>query len=121
MSSTSYPTPNKASGLVQYGLTALAGGGNPGATLVFRGNNIFKTVVTAADSAQMPPSEPNMAIDVTNYTATSMRLFVNQNEPTALFEVPPVTVFAAGAFINIATGVTAIIVCGVAGTWTLKN
>lgn len=113
--------PNLANAPVLRGVTALAGGGNAGAPEMQPGYNMVDTVATSGDSVQMPISRPNLSVEVCNYSATTMWLYVNQNEPGALFEVPPGSSYSAAAHIVITTGLNARIVCGVKGTWSLLN
>jgi hypothetical protein len=59
----------------QVGLTALAGGGQTGATPVRSGFNTFTTVATANDSAILPVDVLGKTVTVINTTATSMNVF----------------------------------------------
>lgn len=59
----------------QIGLTALAGGGQTGATITGYGVNTVTTVATAADSVALPPAAPGLTVFVKNTTATSMTVY----------------------------------------------
>lgn len=118
---------NLANAPVYDGLIALAGGGQPNATLVNSGFNIFTTVATAADTAQLQVSSRNKSVEVSNQGAASLRVWTNQSEPTATITAPTgsaftvTTVAGQGAHIEIAVGANARIVCGTAGSWKLLN
>lgn len=57
------------------GLTALAGGGQTGATALVPGYNNFTTVATAADSAKLPTAVAGLVVKVRNSGAASMAVF----------------------------------------------
>lgn len=63
----------------QTGLTALAGGGQTGATLLNKAMNIVSTVATGADSVQLPVAYGGQVVYVANAGANSMQVFGNQN------------------------------------------
>ena len=57
------------------GLTALAGGGQTGATPLIEGVNRFTTVTTTGDSAILPLAVPGNRVTVINAGANSMNVF----------------------------------------------
>lgn len=91
-------------------LTAFAGGGQGSATLIAAQNARFTTVVTAADSAVLPPSKGGLAITITNAAAAnSMNVF-----PTVGDAINALAVNTAFA---VAAGKTCQFVCYSAGIW----
>lgn len=90
------------------GLTALAGGAQAGtavSTMIAR----FTTVVTAADSAQLPTAQVGLELTVINSGANSMNVFPQTGET--------INALAANAALAIAVGKTATFICPVAGKW----
>jgi hypothetical protein len=59
------------------GLTALAGGGQNGATQLTTELSRVTTVATAGDSVQLPPSVPGLTIIVTNHGGAAMQVYGN--------------------------------------------
>lgn len=57
------------------GLTALAGGGQTGATALIEGINIITTVATAADSVMLPPARAGLVVRVVNLGANPLQIF----------------------------------------------
>lgn len=124
---TTHSDTNLANSPVAVLLVALAGGGQPGATLVNSGYNVFTTVATTSDTAQLQMSAPNKHVEVLNTGAATLRLWTNQNDDTCLIVAPTgsaftvTTVAGAGSHIEIAAGANARLVCGAVGTWYLLN
>jgi hypothetical protein len=58
-------------------LTALAGGGQAGATQLARAISRFTTVASVGDSAMLPPTADGLKITVTNHGAKPMQVFGN--------------------------------------------
>ena len=95
---------------VANGLTALAGGGQTGATLVSNAFNRFTTVATAADSAILPSAQPGMETTVTNAAAAnSMNLFPAVGDS--------INAGAANAAFAIAAAKSAYLFCTNTGQW----
>lgn len=57
------------------GITAFAGGGQTGATLLPDGCNEITTVATTADSVKLPPAVGGMIVCVVNKGANSTQVF----------------------------------------------
>lgn len=89
------------------GLTALAGGGQTGATLLAADINRFTTVGTAADSAILPVSVAGMVIEVINSGANSMTVYPAVGET--------INALSANTGLAVAAGKTISFVCPVAG------
>jgi hypothetical protein len=90
-------------------LTALAGGGQAGATPITRMYNRFSTVATGGDSSLLPVSKSGMEITVTNAGAASMNVFPATGEA--------INAGAANAAFAVAAGKTATFYCATAGQW----
>lgn len=91
-------------------LTALAGGGQTGATLNQYGTNRYTTVATAADSSIMPPAKAGDIIIVINAAAAnSMNVFPASGEKF--------NALSGDAAFALASNKTAIFICAVDGTW----
>lgn len=91
------------------GLTALAGGGQTGATLLSLGMNRFTTVATAGDSALLPTYAGGLVIMVVNATATSMNIF----PPTG----GTINALSANAAYALAAGKSVILFQALDGAW----
>jgi len=85
------------------GLTALAGGGQTGATALVSGRNNFTVVATAADSAKLPTATAGLVVIVRNTGAASLAVFpflgdsINAMSANLSVDIPPlcsVTFFA---------------------------
>lgn len=63
------------------GLTALAGGGQAGATLLPAAYNSVDTVATSSDSVMLPLALPGSAIAVYNNSTTTLAVFGQANNP----------------------------------------
>ena len=91
------------------GLTALAGGAQAGTALTTMINRIT-TVVTAADSVQLPVSAAGISLVVVNAAAAnSMNVFPQTGDA--------INALAANAAFAIAAGKTATFYCTAAGRW----
>jgi hypothetical protein len=91
-------------------LTALAGGGQTGATPITTAMARFTTVATGGDSALLPVSQPGMTITVSNAAAAnSMNVFPASGEK--------INALSANAAFAVAAGKTAEFVCYTAGQW----
>jgi hypothetical protein len=91
------------------GLTALAGGGQTGATPITTAMARFSTVATLNDSAILPVSQPGMSITVSNAGAAGMNVFPASGEA--------INAGSANAAFAVASGKTAEFVCYSAGRW----
>lgn len=95
---------------VSNGLTALASGGQPGATPLTATINRVTTVGTAADSVLLPAATPGQKIIVVNAAASNaMAVFPNTGDA--------INAGSANASVSVAAGKTEIFVCAVTGTW----
>lgn len=63
------------------GLTALAGGGQPGATLLSAAINEISTVATTGDSVMLPLGLPGMAVIAINDGANTMQVYGQATNP----------------------------------------
>ena len=93
----------------QNGLTALAGGGQTGATLISRTFTRFTTVATTADSALLPAASAGLTYTVKNAGANSMNVFPNVGDA--------INALSANAAFAVAAGKAAQFFCVVNGTW----
>ena len=92
------------------GLTALAGGGQTGATKLSATFNRITTVASANDSAVLPAAAPGLTITVKNAAASnSMNVYPGVGDAINALSVN--TAFA------VAAGKCAQFNCMVAGTW----
>lgn len=92
------------------GLTAKAGGGQSGATLLSVVFNRFTTVGTAADSAILPPAVPGARITVVNAAAAnSMNVFPATGEF--------INALAVNTAFAVAANKACDFICVVAGKW----
>jgi hypothetical protein len=94
---------------VSDGLTALAGGGQAGATALPGQINRVTTVATAADSAQLPASAAGVWLVCINTTANSMNVFPAAGDA--------INALAANTALAVAAGKTTIFFCAAAGHW----
>jgi hypothetical protein len=62
------------------GLTALAGGGQNGATQLTTELSRVTTVATSGDSVMLPPSVPGLTLIVTNHGANAMQVYGNGSD-----------------------------------------
>jgi len=91
------------------GLTALAGGAQAGTALTGQINRVT-TVVTAADSVQLPAATAGKVITVINAAAANaMAVFPQTGEV--------INALAANASISVAADKTITFFCAIAGTW----
>ena len=93
----------------QNGLTALAGGGQTGATQITRTISRFTTVATGGDSSMLPPAAAGLSYTVLNSGAASMNVF-----PTVGDYINAGAVNAAFA---VANAKSATFFCAVNGYW----
>lgn len=91
------------------GITALAGGGQTGATNLTGALNRVTTVATAADSVMLPTAKAGMSIFVKNTAANSLNVFPASGDA--------INALAANAAYALATVKAAFFVCVVDGTW----
>ena len=91
------------------GLTALAGGGQTGATNLTGALNRVTTVATAADSVMLPTAKAGMNIFVKNTAANSLNVFPASGDA--------INALSANAAYALATVKAAFFVCTVDGTW----
>jgi hypothetical protein len=92
------------------GLTALAGGGQAGATALAPGINRITTVAAGNDSVLLPKSYPGAIVLVKNAAAAN-----SANVYPATGEV--INALGANNPFALAAGKFAMFVCGVLGTW----
>jgi hypothetical protein len=88
------------------GLTALAGGGQTGATQLNPGVNQFTTVVTTGDSAILPADVQGNTVIVVNASSNSMNVFPASGDTINALSANTALAVAAGAT-TIFFGVTA--------------
>jgi hypothetical protein len=94
----------------QDNLTALAGGGQTGATQINSMNARVTTVATAADSVVLMPSAKGLIVYVTNAAAAnSMNVFPASGDK--------INALSANAAFAVAAGKTCAFVCYTAGQW----
>lgn len=93
----------------QDNLTALAGGGQTGATQINSMNARVTTVATAADSVVLMPSAKGLIVYVTNAAANSMNVFPASGDK--------INALSANAAFAVAAGKTCAFVCYTAGQW----
>lgn len=102
------------------GITALAGGGQPGATMLSQYISRVDTVASAGDSVQLPPAMTGMEVQVINNTATSLNIFPNANNPYSGASDTTATLASSTYNANaqaLAGNGVAIFVCAVSGQW----
>lgn len=108
-----------ANGLRNYAdsLTALAGGGQAGATPLVNGVNHVKTVASANDSLMLPPAVPGSMVFMRNDGADAAQVFANTQSslPSGVEDTINGTAGATG--VSVAAGKTAILMCTVYGAW----
>lgn len=91
-------------------LTALAGGGQPGATAITTQIARFTTVGTAADSALLPTSIAGLEVTVINAAASnSMNVFPKSGDK--------INALSANAAFAVAANKTCTFYCVTAGQW----
>lgn len=92
-------------------LTALAGGGQAGATLLTGQTSRVATVATVGDSVQLPPSQPGLEILVINHGANAMQVFGNSSTTDTIDDQ------AASAGVQQMAGSMCIYCCSTVGAW----
>jgi hypothetical protein len=92
------------------GLTALAGGGQTGATLLSKTFNRITTVASSGDSVVLPAAAPGLTITVKNAAATN-----STNVYPAVGDA--INALSANAAFALAAGKSAQFTSYVAGTW----
>jgi len=109
-------------------LTALAGGGIPGATQLNLGWNEVDTVATTGDSVVLPPALPGSMVWVNNNGANTLDIYSNQYNyqnpsSSASYQadvvVPPGTTSANSATtaLTLTSGYVTLLYCAKLGTW----
>jgi hypothetical protein len=93
----------------QYGLVALAGGGQTGGTLISRTFSRFTTVASAADSALLPSAASGLTFTIKNGAANSMNLFPGVGDQ--------INAAGANTAFAIAAGKMAQVSCIAPGIW----
>jgi hypothetical protein len=103
----------------QNGLTALAGGGQAGATPITKTFSRFTTVATTADSAVLPTASPCLSFTIKNAGANSMNVFPNPVSNLGVWNPAADQINAAGANapFALAAGKMAVLVCMASGFW----
>lgn len=94
----------------QNGLTALAGGGQAGATLISRTFSRFTTVATSGDSAVLPAAAAGLTYTVKNAGAAPLNVF-----PAGATDI--INALAVQTAFSVANGKSAQFVCYVNGVW----
>lgn len=108
-----------ANGLRNYAdaLTALAGGGQAGATPLVNGINHVTTVATAADSLMLPPAVPGALVIVRNDGANAAQVFANTQSSLPSGDEDTINGTAGETGVSVAAGKTAMLMCCVYGAW----
>lgn len=103
----------------QNGLTALAGGGQSGATLISRTFSRFTVVASTGDSCVLPTAGPCLSYTIKNAGANSMNVYPNPIANAGVWNPAADQINAAGANVPfaLAAGHMAIFVCMVSGFW----
>jgi hypothetical protein len=96
----------------QDGLTALAGGANPGTDLGQFALNRFSTVGTAGDSASLPPATQGRIVGVKNGGANSMNVFPASGQQ--------INALGADTAFALAAGKSALFICFSPGLWDVN-
>jgi hypothetical protein len=111
-------TPNRKGNIAQFkyvfesaadNLTALAGGGQPGATQIASEIARFTTVATAGDSAMLPPTVEGLTITVINRGAKPLQMYGNGTDT--------IDDQAAATGVSQMASSTVIFVCTGIGKW----
>ena len=97
---------------VATGLTALAGGGQSGATKLTGNINRITTVATAADSALLPAGTVGKRVSVFNATANSTTIYPQTGES--------IGTGAANAGFAVGAGKGAVFECVAGGLWNVS-
>jgi len=93
----------------QNGLTALAGGGQSGATLISRSITRFTTVATGGDSSILPAANAGLYYTVLNAGAASMNVFPAVGDA--------INASSANTAFAVANAKSATFFCAVNGFW----
>lgn len=91
------------------GITALAGGGQAGATALPSDINVVTTVATAADSVQLPTAEAGREVTVVNNSANALAVFPAVGDK--------INALSANTVLSVAAGKTATFVSAAALQW----
>jgi hypothetical protein len=94
-------------------LTAKAGGGQAGATLLPWMVNNVATVVSIGDSVILPPAKPGVILQVANNGANSMTVYAQGSDT--------INGVAAATGVSQMAGSTVTYTCLKAGTWTAQG
>ena len=92
-------------------LTALAGGGQTGATQLINGVNRVATVASAADSVQLPKAAAGSIVYVANDGAQDMTVFGKEGTSDTINGT------AGATGVSQATTKAAVYFCAIAGKW----
>jgi hypothetical protein len=105
-------------------LTALAGGGQPGATQLAYGDNEVDTTASNNDSVQLPLALVGATCNIYNGGASTLAIYANaatnSNNGAVLDQMVAVntlTKTAAASSITLATAHTTSFICTTAGLW----
>jgi len=106
------------------GLTALAGGGQAGATVLAYGWNEVDTVASNNDSVQLPPAIPNSFVFINNNGASTLAIYAgaggngaNAGVADQMVAKTTTAKTAATSDITIATGHCTLFVCTTIGVY----
>jgi hypothetical protein len=111
------------------GITALAGGGQTGATLLGIGYNEVDTVATNDDSVMLPPAIPGSFCFVNNAGANTLYIYANTSNPSNVSATTGAAIAdqmiatntnaktAATGDISLASGHCTLFVCTTIGLW----
>ena len=94
------------------GLTALAGGGQSGATKLSATVNRVTTVATSADSVMLPAASAGLRVTAINAGANSMNVYPSTGDA--------INALSANTALAVASNSTTIFYCAVNGTWNAK-
>ena len=105
-------------------ITALAGGGQPGAAALAYGDNEVATVATNNDSVQLPLAIPGASCSIYNAGASTLAVYANAAPNTnnaavadQMIAANTNTKTAANAAISVSSGHTTSFICTTAGLW----
>jgi hypothetical protein len=103
----------------QNGLTALAGGGQAGATPITRTYSRFTVVASTGDSAVLPTASPLLEYTVKNAAANSMNVYPNPIPNQGVYAPAADQINTAGGNVPfaLASGKMATFICMVNGFW----
>lgn len=111
----------------QGGLTALAGGGIVGATLIQAYISEFTVVASGNDSALLPPALSGLEYEIVNSGASTLRVYCSNGNPNNLSagvaQADNIVNLAGGnaTFIAIPANAVGVFSCATLGRWKSQN